>query len=162
MKRQFITLTLLATSIIACSKQESTEPTSAAEAQVTTPQVEQLPVGDSSRTSLDWNGSYSGITPCASCEGINTVLTLKLDNTYVFETSYLGEGEAGQRPKVFTEAGAFKWNGAGNTISLMGDASSQSPKQFLVGENQLFMLDKEGKRITGSLADNYRLAKQSD
>ncbi|WP_076410379.1 copper resistance protein NlpE [Shewanella sp. UCD-KL12] len=163
MKLQFITLSLLAISITACSKQERTdEVTSAADTQITQTQTEQLPLGDTSRTSLDWNGTYSGITPCASCEGINTVLTLKLDNTYVLETSYLGEEEAGQKPKVFTEAGNFEWSAAGNTISLMGDASQQTPKQFLVGENQLFMLDKAGKRITGALADKYRLPKQPD
>ena len=163
MKFQLIAISLIAFSISACSKQDTTaEQTPAVEAEVarTQAQAEQLPVGDTSRTSLDWNGTYSGVTPCASCEGISTVLTLKLDNSYVLETSYLGEAEAGQKPKVFAEAGSFEWNQAGNKISLMGDTSRQSPQQFQVGENQLFMLDIEGKRITGSLADNYRLAKQ--
>ncbi|QFU24199.1 copper resistance protein NlpE [Shewanella eurypsychrophilus] len=163
MKFQLIAISLIAFSISACSKQDTTaEQTPAAKAEVarTLAQVEQLPVGDTSRTSLDWNGTYSGVIPCASCEGISTVLTLELDNSYVLETSYLGEAEPGQKTKVFAESGSFEWNKTGNTISLMGDASRQSPQQFQVGENQLFMLDNEGKRITGSLANNYRLAKQ--
>lgn len=155
MKLTFICIPLLTLAMVGCTDQSISSET--------TPQsqTEQpVPIGDTSRTSLDWNGTYSGVTPCASCEGINTVLTLNLDNTYVLETSYLGEEQPGQKPKVFAEAGAFKWEQAGNKISLMGDASSPSPQQFQVGENQLFMLDKEGQRITGSLAQDYRLVKQ--
>jgi len=33
--------------------------------------------------------------------------------------------------------------------------------KYLVGENQLFMLDTEGNRITGGLAENYILKKKA-
>ncbi|SQH75313.1 Lipoprotein [Shewanella benthica] len=155
MKLQIITLSLLALtlSLSACSEQETTTQDSVQQTQKTSP------VGDTSRTSLDWDGTYSGVTPCASCSGIDTTLTLKLDNTYVLETRYLGdENEA---KKVFTEAGSFEWNSEGNKISLLGDASRKDdPEQYQVGENQLLMLDMQGNRITGSLAELYRLAKQ--
>ena len=153
MKLQIIAVSLLALTLSACSEQETPTQDNVQQTQET------LPVGDTSRTSLNWNGTYSGVTPCASCSGIDTTLTLKLDNTYVLETRYLGdENEA---KKVFTEAGSFEWNSEGNKISLMGDASRKDdPKQYQVGENQLFMLDMQGNRITGSLAELYRLAKQ--
>ena len=32
-----------------------------------------------SQNSLDWSGTYKGITPCADCEGIETILTLNAD-----------------------------------------------------------------------------------
>ncbi|QYK03902.1 copper resistance protein NlpE [Shewanella zhangzhouensis] len=113
-----------------------------------------LPVGDSSRTSLDWPGSYEGVVPCASCEGINTRLVINGDGTYLLETQYLGEQEAGAEPKVFEERGTFTWNTSGGAIQL------ESGAWYQVGENQLFMLDRDGKRITGALADHYRLGKQ--
>ncbi|MFU8831928.1 MAG: copper resistance protein NlpE N-terminal domain-containing protein, partial [Wenzhouxiangella sp.] len=34
---------------------------------------------DSSRLSLDWVGTYSGVVPCASCPGIETSITLNDD-----------------------------------------------------------------------------------
>ncbi|MEI6859610.1 MAG: copper resistance protein NlpE [Shewanella sp.] len=161
MKLHLTVISLLALSISACSEQETPTADSTLAQEQTLQPKNSVPITDTSQTSLDWNGTYSGITPCASCEGIDTTLTLNQDNTYVLETRYLGdENEA---KKVFTEAGSFKWNGESNKISLMGNASRQaSPKQYLVGENQLLLLDTKGKSITGPLADHYRLEKHKD
>ncbi len=41
-----------------------------------------------SEISLDWAGTYSGVLPCASCEGIETELTLNQDGTYKLYTNY--------------------------------------------------------------------------
>ncbi|WP_299793082.1 copper resistance protein NlpE [uncultured Shewanella sp.] len=143
-------LALLALGATACSTQvpelkTSTEPA----------QASQLPLGDNSQNALDWDGSYSGITPCASCEGIKTLLTLKRDNSYILESVYLGKSD-----KPFIEQGRFEWNRSGSKITLKPEAADEEAgKQFLVGENQLFMLDRAGERITGALADSYRLVK---
>ncbi|WP_394203102.1 copper resistance protein NlpE [Shewanella waksmanii] len=110
-----------------------------------------IPVGDTSQNALDWNGTYQGVTPCASCEGIATEITLNRDNTFTMRTQYLGENE-----QVFESTGTLFWLGQGNIIRL-GEGESQP--LFLVGENQLFMLDKQGKRIQGALAEHYRLTK---
>lgn len=109
-------------------------------------------IGDSSANSLDWNGTYEGMTPCASCEGIKTTLTLNQDSSFIMSTQYIGKSE-----EVLEVKGTFKWNDAGNIISL--DGIKDAPNQFLVGENMLFQLDMEGNRITGDLADKYILAK---
>lgn len=109
-------------------------------------------IGDTSANSLDWNGTYEGITPCASCEGIKTTLTLNQDSSFVMSTQYLGKSE-----EVLEIKGTFKWNDAGNIISLNG--IKDAPHQFLVGENMLLQLDMEGNRITGDLADKYILTK---
>ncbi len=119
------------------------------------PQAVQLPIGDNSQNALDWDGTYSGITPCASCEGIKTLLTLKRDNRYILESEYLGRSD-----KTFIEQGVFEWHSGGSKITLIDDPADKEPgKQFLVGENQLFMLDSAGNRIVGALADSYRLVK---
>jgi copper homeostasis protein (lipoprotein) len=105
-----------------------------------------------SANSLDWNGTYQGIVPCASCEGIKTTLVLNQDFSYVLSTQYLGKSE-----EIFEVKGTFKWNEAGNTITL--DGIKDTPNQFFVGENTLIQLDMSGNRITGDLADKYMLSK---
>jgi heat shock protein HslJ len=107
---------------------------------------------DSSRTSVDWEGSYRGVVPCADCEGIDTEITLRGDSTYVLWTRYLGTDDAGAEWR-----GTFAWDAAGATITLAGIADG--PSRYLVGENVLVQLDRNGQRITGGLADRYRLAK---
>lgn len=108
-----------------------------------------------SANSLDWNGTYQGIVPCASCEGIKTTLTLNQDFSYVLSTQYVGKSE-----EVFEVKGTFKWNKEGNTITL--DGVKDAPNQFFVGENTLIQLDMSGNRITGDLADKYMLSKVND
>ena len=47
-----------------------------------------------SRNSLDWDGIYSGILPCADCEGIKTDIQLHKDGTYRMARKYLGMGDS--------------------------------------------------------------------
>jgi uncharacterized lipoprotein NlpE involved in copper resistance len=109
--------------------------------------------GDNSNTSLDWNGIYKGITPCADCEGIETEITLNKNLSYKKETKYLGKKDS----QVNTIEGKFVWNSDGINITLLG--IKEAPNQYLVGENKLFQLDMSGKRITGNLASKYVLLK---
>ncbi len=157
MKLQLITLPLLALTVLACSDLTDSKPApqpikESVKSQEIAPPIA---VGDNSQNSLDWNGRYSGITPCASCEGIKTELILYYDNTYKLVTIYLGKSS-----KRFIETGKLKWNEAGAAITLHANGSDQSGNQYQVGENQLFMLDREGQRITSELAEHYRLAKE--
>lgn len=105
-----------------------------------------------SQNSLDWNGTYQGTLPCADCEGIATALTLNNDLTFVHRSKYLGKSDS-----IFVSSGNFKWNDKGSNIILT--ENDGITRQFKVGENQLFMLDQEGNRITGDLADKYILIK---
>ncbi|OOE92272.1 hypothetical protein BZG76_06895 [Salinivibrio sp. AR647] len=105
------------------------------------------------KTSLDWNGTYQGVIPCADCEGIDTTLTLNQDNTYVLSKTYLGkQGEA------FKEEGSFSWDQTGSVVILEG--LTDSPNHFFVAENQVIMQDMNGETIDGDLADMYKLKKQ--
>ncbi|HEY0924325.1 copper resistance protein NlpE [Rheinheimera pacifica] len=105
------------------------------------------------RTSLDWAGTYQGMLPCADCEAINTKVTLNTDGSYQLERVYVGKSA-----QVFTEQGVFNWSDIGSTVLL----EAEQPVQFFVAENQLFMLDKQGKRIEGDLAARYRLQKLTE
>nr|WP_315150243.1 copper resistance protein NlpE [uncultured Flavobacterium sp.] len=115
--------------------------------------VETPTVSDNSQNSLDWQGTYRGVTPCADCEGIETEIILNLDLTYVMKTKYLGKGDG----KVFEEKGSFVWDKSGANIALKG--GKVGPSQYKVRENQLIQLDMEGNPITGDLADMFVLKK---
>ena len=105
-----------------------------------------------SENSLDWHGTYYGVTPCASCPGIETELTLTADLNYVLTRVYLDEEE-----NKFTTEGKFNWNG--NTIELESADKDKGPWAFKVEENRVRQLDLQGNVIEGDLASNYILTK---
>jgi len=116
--------------------------------------VEIQSMADNSRTSLDWQGKYSGVLPCADCSGIETQITLNNDNTYQMSWKYLDKDD-----QEFTNSGTFKWNDQGGIITLENLNRENYPTQYRVGENHLCQLDMDGKLITGDLAEMYILAK---
>jgi hypothetical protein len=73
------------------------------------------PAGDTSRTSLDWPGTYTGVLPCADCEGIETTITLSVDLTYAHENR--------QPHLAFSREGSRVTGFAGcNRITLTADS----------------------------------------
>lgn len=104
-----------------------------------------------SRNSLDYEGTYTGTMPCADCSGIYTEITLSGDQ---FQRKMVYQGKE-EGENTFEDSGVYTWNNEGNIITLGGDPT----QQYQVGENQLFALDAEGKRITGDLANQYILKK---
>ncbi|MCS6124069.1 copper resistance protein NlpE [Shewanella baltica] len=148
MNKSLCCIALLALFTTACSEAPKEE-TAADTTQVQTDAAKTVPVGDTSQNSLDWAGSYEGVLPCASCEGIQTLITLQSDNSFVQETVYLGKDE-----KILKLMGKAAWDEKGQKITL------EDGTQYLVGENQLIMLDTEGQRITGDLVANYVLKKK--
>ncbi|OLQ93150.1 hypothetical protein BIY22_01270 [Vibrio panuliri] len=118
-----------------------------------TEQADEPRLTHSARNSLDWEGVYMGTMPCADCSGIATSLTLNFDGTYSYDQVYLGKGEEGQ----YKSTGEFVWNSKGDTITLSEEDDSQ---QFFVGENVLMMLDVDGNKVEGEMADNYTLVQQ--
>jgi heat shock protein HslJ len=109
---------------------------------------------DNSQSSLDWDGTYSGIVPCADCEGIKTQLSLFADNTFRLTTQYLNKSTVQD-----TITGTFIWSGDGSTVTLQGLDGKDFPVHYKVGENILTQLDLKGNVITGELAQNYVLVK---
>ena len=110
----------------------------------------------SSRNAVDWNGTYKGVLPCASCPGIDVTLTLNENGTFVRELKY--QGDEGATMPAEKEEGNFTWSDDGQVITLTGITDGNN--QYFVGENVVYTLDAEGKRIEGELAENYMLKKQ--
>lgn len=154
MKKSFIALSLASVFLVACSKadnknnQEQT-PTAASEAVA-------VDSAHTAENSLDWNGTYKGVLPCADCEGIETELELNADKTYELKETYLGKGDG----KAFESKGSFQFD-ANNTSVIELDKTGDNRKYF-VAEGYLKALDMEGNKITGDLADKYELKKEAE
>lgn len=111
----------------------------------------QLPVGDTTQTSVDWAGTYKGVLPCADCEGIETEVVLNDDGTFKHTTIYLGkDGE----PEVIE--GSFIWKEDGATVVL---PNGEQQTHYWVSENYILQLDPEGNKIEGEMAEKYVLQK---
>lgn len=145
MKKSLLILGIIAIGLTSCKKEIETE-SEGTSVDSTIVQVDE----HNAKNSLDYQGNYRGNLPCADCESIETTISLTEDS-YIKETVYKGKSS-----KVFKETGKFTWNDAGNTITLSGSAA---PNQYFVGENALFHLDVDGKRIEGDLASKYQLSR---
>jgi uncharacterized lipoprotein NlpE involved in copper resistance len=104
-----------------------------------------------SRNSLDWDGIYRGVLPCADCPGIQETVYLHKNGSYKIKIKYLDRQVSARE-----DSGKFSWNEKGNIINLQENAHRIS---FLVGENTLTQLDMDGNRMTGDIASMYILSK---
>ena len=114
----------------------------------------QMMTGDNSRTCLDWEGTYSGVIPCADCAGIETRISLKMDNTYQISWQYLGKND-----EIYLHDGTFIWDSTGSIIILENMDIDKYPTRYRVCENYLLQLDLNGSEIVGAMADKYILHK---
>lgn len=105
------------------------------------------PTAHNSRNSLDWAGTYRGVLPCADCQGIETVVVLRMDGRYAACSRYLGRGNG----EVTARKGRFAWNEAGSAITL------EDGSKYQVGEGRLFRLAIDGSRVSSANADHYIL-----
>lgn len=141
---------------VGCGKPEEMQSTTKEEL---TSEKSEIPLlgtkSDNSQTSVDWAGTYFNVLPCASCEGIETWLTLYPNGKFELKTNYLGLNDA--REEIFT--GPFEWDESGSFVQLNGLIGDASGK-YKVGENRVWHLDQEGKEIGGELADRYILYKK--
>lgn len=104
-------------------------------------------------SSLDYQGTYTGVFPAADCPGIDMRLTLKKDGTYSLHMKYL------DRDSEFDEKGVFTVKE--NLLTLTPSEDGQ-PQYYKVEENRLRRLDAEKQPVTGALADNYTLQKTTE
>jgi copper homeostasis protein (lipoprotein) len=143
-KKSFLILALLA---IATACQKQTKSPNQDKAASTT-----IGVPHANKT-LNYEGTYQGVLPCADCDGLETTISLNENNTYAIQSQYLGKGN-----KIFEQRGTFTWNKTGSVVVF--DNIDNAPNQYAVGKNTLTQLDLEGNLITGSLAKEYILSKQ--
>lgn len=96
--------------------------------------------------------TYSGVLPCADCDGQEIILTLMSDSSYRKRTLYAGKKASGPGSNEFVDTG--KWVMQGDTLVL---DSKEAPGRYVKAQDDLIQLDKKGQRITGKLADKYVL-----
>lgn len=114
-----------------------------------------FPDSHSSEKTLDWQGTYKSTMPDANYSGTLTEIILDTARTYIIKKVYLDKGA--QPEKGTEENGTFSWNKTGNTITLLG--IKNQPNEFFVGENRLWELDKNGRKITTADSAKYVLNK---
>lgn len=108
-----------------------------------------------SENSLDWEGTYSGVLPCKDCDGIDTRLILRKNQTYQLVVRYLGIPE--KESKDFISEGEFSWEDNGSNILLKGEKTDF--QKFKVGELFLLPLDINGNQIKRVPGNNFKLLK---
>lgn len=136
-------------SLTGCTEKATPPGESAPAAEI---RMESAPDMHDAANSLDYTGTYRGILPCPDCEGIYTELTLVYDNTFTLKTNFMGKGDGMEK----TRSGFYSFQKHGSLVTLIG---LDPPNRFFVGENVLWYLDQDGKRITGELAEKHALRK---
>ncbi|HPN38617.1 MAG TPA: copper resistance protein NlpE N-terminal domain-containing protein [Melioribacteraceae bacterium] len=104
------------------------------------------------KNSIDWSGTYFGVTPCADCPGIETTLTLYSDLKFKLSLVYQ---ERNVEP--FIEQGEFKFDNIGNKITLFNN--NKEVGKYFIGENYIIQLDADGNFFESELKDYFRLDK---
>ncbi len=107
-----------------------------------------------SQNSLDWQGTYFGVLPCASCPGIETELTLTNNQEFILTRKYI------DKQSSFTTKGKFIW--AANSIKIVDTINAENSTIFKVEEGRLRQLDMNGNSIEGALSQNYILNKNGN
>ena len=103
--------------------------------------------------SLDWEGTYMGVIPCADCGGIETWLTLNEDLSFTLVRNYL-KNEAVLSD---TTVGDFEWQK--NNVKLQENKPNGETLFFSIEENQVRQLTNNAKEVEGELATHYLLKK---
>ena len=98
----------------------------------------------SRQKSIDWQGNYTRTLPCADCSGIEQLLTLNDDHSFVLHSVYHNK----DNDKV-VKKGRFKWDNSNSIISLPNNS------KLKVSKNKLFVLDSGAQIVKGSLASFY-------
>lgn len=109
------------------------------------------PEVENARTSVNWQGTYQGIFPCADCEGIATMLSLNPDMTYALRTRELGKEEIDKKSN-----GTFTWNKKNSHISFK---IGEQVRTFRVGQGFVQLTQADGRPIKASNPERYYLEK---
>jgi uncharacterized lipoprotein NlpE involved in copper resistance/heat shock protein HslJ len=127
---RYLLVVLSAVAVAACQPEQATAPAVAPSSEPAPAPVVDM---HTSRTSLDWAGTYEGLLPCADCAGTHTQLTLAQDGSFEIVARRLVRGEA-----PVAERGQFDWEPAGNIIAL---GTADGAQRFAVGEGRLLRLE---------------------
>ena len=93
-------------------------------------------------------GEYTGKVPCADCEGIETRIVLSEDGKYTINQVYLG------KDFKFDASGKYEFDKKKSIIKL-----DNMNGFYLVNKDSLEMVNDEGEKATGEIANMYILKK---
>jgi len=142
-------LILAATSLLLVSGCKTQRQSTATPAKAT---PSKIIIGEPTSESGKLNAVYTGVLPCADCDGIETTITLTPDMKFSRVMRYLGK-----QGNDATEIGGYNLDKSGKIVMLQ--VSAGTPGYYQLGENSLTQLDMQGKPIEGGLADKYILYK---
>lgn len=97
---------------------------------------------------------YSGILPCADCEGIDVSVQLNNDATFIINSVYKGSRVDSLKSK-YRQIGF--WKMFGDTLNLTD--ANRILTRYIKTDTAIIQLDGDGKMITGPLAPMYVLHK---
>lgn len=103
---------------------------------------------DTVKHSDSFNGTFTGITPCADCPGINTAIVFFPDGAFSEHLKYM------ERDSDFQDSG--KWIIKDSLITATYEKGNH--RYFkVISDSTIKMLDGDGNEITGSIGDHYVL-----
>lgn len=110
--------------------------------------------GHTSENSLNWEGTYKGLVPCASCPGILTTVKLNSDKTFE-KSDYFLDSKDG----YFKDKGTFTYLEHSGKITLN---STKDTVTYIFEEDESKQIDKENREISSELDSLYVLTKVPD
>ncbi|MGO3181991.1 MAG: copper resistance protein NlpE [Aequorivita sp.] len=149
MKKIYILLLSIPLSIIGCKENPKNDHQENSKAN-----SEKVIDGDTSKDLLNWNGTYKGLVPCASCPGILTTVKLNDDKSFEKSDFYLDSKDG-----YFKEKGTFTFAEDGSKITMI---SGEDTLVYTFDKNHSNKLSTEEKEISSELAAKYVLTKLSD
>lgn len=146
MKKSFFVMaaaaTMFAMGLVSCGNKQNTENQEATTDTVVVAEPAPAPI----------SGTFEGTLPCADCSGIKTELVISEDGKFKLTETYMAKKE-----KQFVSEGEIV-RGEGGRFSLTD--KDGTVRQYELTDNTIAVLNAEGKKAEGELADKYILTKK--
>ena len=146
MKKSFFVMaaaaTMFAMGLVSCGNKQNSENQEATTDTVVVAEPAPAPI----------SGTFEGTLPCADCSGIKTELVISEDGKFKLTETYMAKKE-----KQFVSEGEIV-RGEGGRFSLTD--KDGTVRQDELTDNTIAVLDAEGKKAEGELADKYILTKK--
>lgn len=146
MKKSFFVMaaaaTMFAMGLVSCGNKQNSENQEATTDTVVVAEPAPAPI----------SGTFEGTLPCADCSGIKTELVISEDGKFKLTETYMAKKE-----KQFVSEGEIV-RGEGGRFSLTD--KDGTVRQYELTDNTIAVLNAEGKKAEGELADKYILTKK--
>lgn len=148
MKKSFFVMaaaaTMFAMGLVSCGNKQNTDNQEAI--------VDTVAMAEPTPAPTPISGTFEGTLPCADCSGIKTELVIGEDGKFKLTETYMAKKE-----KQFVSEGEIV-RGEGGRFSLTD--KDGTVRQYELTDNTIAVLDAEGKKAEGELADKYILTKK--